>query len=218
MSWIGNRFGKAGKEEDERLAHRETSSSPPEWIRAPAPWRSLRSFSPSCSPAASSARAQSTPTASRAGDLQFGGGFTFGNSDYNFNKVTLTGGAFYATFDKRDHWGYEADFRQVRPSSDATVYERTYEVGPRFYFTRGRFAPYAKVLYGRGVYNFSNNVANIAYNLYTFGGGADFVLTPLNLRADYEYQNWLDSPSPPCTPASSPSASHTTSASSQVAR
>ena len=139
--------------------------------------------------------AQSKPTASRAGDLQFGGGFVFGSSDYNFNRSTLTGGAAYATFDKRDYWGIEASFRQTRPSNDSTVYERTYEVGPRFYFTRGRLAPYGKFLYGRGVYNFSNNVANIAYNLYTFGGGADFSLTPtINLRADYEYQTWLGFP------------------------
>jgi len=141
------------------------------------------------------APAQSSPTASRAGDLQFGGGFTLGNSDYNFNNVSLNGGAFYITFDTRNHWGYEAGFRQVKPSSDASVYERTYEAGPRFYLTKGRFAPYAKVLYGRGDYNFSGNVANIAYNLYTFGGGTDFYLSPgLNLRADYEYQNWLGFP------------------------
>jgi len=139
--------------------------------------------------------AQSTPTASRPGDLQFGGGFTFGNSDYNFNNVSLNGGAFYITFDKRSHWGYEADFRQVKPSSDPTVYERTYEVGPRFYLSKGRFAPYTKILYGRGVYNYSGNVANIGYNLYTYGGGLDFYLTSgLNLRADYEYQNWIGFP------------------------
>jgi hypothetical protein len=141
------------------------------------------------------ARAQSLPTASRIGDLQFGGGFALGNSTYNFNKLSLTGGTAYATFDKRDYWGFEADFRQVRPSTDATIYERTYEVGPRVFFHRGRLAPYGKVLIGRGVYNFSGNIANIAYNLYTVGGGADFSLTPtINLRADYELQNWLNFP------------------------
>ena len=124
------------------------------------------------------ARAQSMPTASRPGDIQFGGGFALGNSTYNFNKLSLTGGSAYATFDKRYHWGFEAGFHQVKPSSDPTIYERTYELGPRFYLTRGRLAPYGKVLIGRGVYNFSGNIANIAYNLYTVGGGADFALTP----------------------------------------
>jgi opacity protein-like surface antigen len=141
------------------------------------------------------ARAQSMPTASRPGDIQFGGGFTLGRSGYNFNKISLTGGTAYATFDMREHWGFEAVFHQVKPSSDPTIYERTFEIGPRFFLTRGRLAPYGKVLIGRGVYNFSGSIANIAYNLYTFGGGADFTLTPtINLRADYEFQNWLNFP------------------------
>jgi len=76
------------------------------------------------------ALAQSMPTASRPGDIQFGGGFTLGRSGYNFNKLSLTGGTAYATFDKRDHWGFEAAFHQVKPSSDPTIYERTYELGP----------------------------------------------------------------------------------------
>jgi hypothetical protein len=142
-----------------------------------------------------SARAQSMPTASRTGDIQFGGGFALGNSTYNFNKLSLTGGTAYATFDKQEHWGFEAGFHQVKPSSDPTIYERTYEVGPRVFFHRGRLAPYGKVLIGRGVYNFPNNIANIAYNLYTVVGGADFSLTPtINLRADYELQDWLSFP------------------------
>ncbi len=144
-----------------------------------------------CAPA----HAQSMPTASRAGDLQLGGGFVFGSSTYNLNKSTLTGGAIYATFDAGSHWGIEAAFHQSSPSSDSTVYERTYEIGPRLHFTRGRLVPYAKVLVGRGVYNFSGNAANIAYNLYTLGGGADYELTrSLNLRADYEVQSWLGFP------------------------
>lgn len=141
------------------------------------------------------ARAQSLTTASRLGDLQIGGGYVFGNSTYNFNKSSLRGIALYTTFDARNHWGFEGSFRQTKPSDDSTVYERTYEIGPRLYLTHGRLAPYAKVLFGRGVYNFHNDDANIAYNLYTYGGGADFTVTPrLNLRIDYEYQNWLGFP------------------------
>jgi hypothetical protein len=141
------------------------------------------------------ARAQALPTASRIGDLQIGAGFAFGSSSYNFNRSNLTGEAFYTTFDRRSHWGFEADFRQVSPSSDSTVYERSYEIGPRVLVRRGRLAPYSKFLIGRGVYNFSGNVANLAYNFYTIGGGTDFSLTPtLNLRADYELQNWLGFP------------------------
>ena len=50
-------------------------------------------------------------------------------------------------------------------------------------------------MYGRGVFNFPNNVANLAYNMFSFGGGTDVrVLRFLNVRADYEYQDWLGFP------------------------
>jgi len=141
------------------------------------------------------AHAQSGPTASRAGDLQIGGGLTLGTSTYNFNKSKLTGGTVYATFDQHDHWGFEASFRQTTPSDDSTVYQRNFQIGPRLYATDGRLKPYAKILIGRGVYNFSGNMANIAYNIYTLGGGADYSLTrSLNLRVDYERQTWLSFP------------------------
>jgi len=131
------------------------------------------------------------PTATRAGDLQLGAGLAFGSSNYNFAETHLVGAAFYTTFDVRTHWGAEASFHQNQSSENSTVYERTYEIGPRIYALRGAFAPYAKALYGRGVYNFSNNIANIAYNIYTVGGGADIRVTrSFNIRGDYEYQTW----------------------------
>ncbi len=144
---------------------------------------------------AASAHAQwrdhALPTATRAGDLQLGGGLVFGRSTYNFTASNLIGGAFYTTFDVRSHLGAEANFRQNQSTADSTVYERTYEFGPRVYLSRGGVAPYAKVLYGRGIYNFSHSAANLAYNMYTVGGGMDFaVLRSMNVRADYEYQTW----------------------------
>jgi opacity protein-like surface antigen len=144
---------------------------------------------------ATPAHAQTRETASRAGDLQIGGGFVFTNSNYNFNPIHLIGVSGYTTFDKRNHWGGEFDFHHTKSTSDPTVYERTYEIGPRFFVHRGALIPYAKVMYGRGVYNFSHNVANVAYNMYTFGGGADFqVRRSLNVRVDYEYQTWMGFP------------------------
>jgi opacity protein-like surface antigen len=145
--------------------------------------------------ASTRAPAQSGPTASRVGDLQIGGGFVYARSNYNFTPITLYGGAGYIDFAKRPHWGGEFDFHQTKASSDSTIYERTYEIGPRIFFQRGPLIPYAKVMYGRGVYNFHNNIANVAYNMYTFGGGLDYELRrSINLRADYEYQTWMSFP------------------------
>src|SRR5689334_20533593 len=43
--------------------------------------------------------AQGMPTATRTGDLQVGGGFTYARSGYNFTPLHLIGGTVYATFD-----------------------------------------------------------------------------------------------------------------------
>lgn len=141
------------------------------------------------------ARSQSLPTASRALDLQVGGGFVFARSGYNFTPIHLYGFSLYADAAIRPHWGAEFAFHHAKASEDSTIYERTYEIGPRVFLTRGPLTPYAKVLIGRGVYNFRNNVANVAYNMYTFGGGGDFAVTrSINVRGDYEYQNWVGFP------------------------
>ena len=136
------------------------------------------------------AHAQGHPTASRAGDLQVGGGFTTARPDYLTNRIS--GFGFYSTFDFRPHWGAEVDFHQVNDRSGTQVYERTYEFGGRYIIGHyGRFVPYVKGLYGRGVYNFNQSQANLAYNMAVGGGGLDVAETPrINVRADYEYQHW----------------------------
>jgi hypothetical protein len=154
---------------------------------------------------------QAVPTASRTFDLQVGGGFVLDHSDYEVRL--FRGGAIYSTLDFSSHFGAEIDFHQANSSVDK-AYERTYEVGARYHRNYGRFEPYGKVLYGRGVYNFvvdsynangsisgSTVVANLAYNEIVFGGGTDFRVLPyLNVRADYEYQMWHSFPSNGLTP------------------
>jgi opacity protein-like surface antigen len=160
-----------------------------------APRTSIRLLAAMALLAACFSHAQVRETASRAGDLQIGGGFVFATSNYNFAPIHLIGGAFYTTFDKRTHWGGEFNLRQNNSTAGASVYERTYEIGPRIFLAHGPIIPYAKVLFGRGNYNFPNGVANVAYNMYTFGGGADFQLRrSLKLRLDYEYQTWMGFP------------------------
>lgn len=146
--------------------------------------------------ALASGRAQAIYTASRAGDLQVGGQFVFAQSQYQFQSINLTGGGVYASFDWREHLGAEIDFRQVNGDNGDSTYERTYEVGARYIVAHfWGLAPYAKGMYGRGVYNYPANVANLAFNLISLGGGADYRLNrSLNLRADYEHQSWFNVP------------------------
>jgi hypothetical protein len=146
--------------------------------------------------------AQSSPTASRSGDLQIGGGLTNANTDYLPNRIN--GAAVYVDFDFYRHFGVEGEFHFLK-DGQTNIYEKTYEVGGRYSRVyRGRYAPYVKALYGRGVFNFATNgvtTANLAYNMFAGGGGLDYHLLPfLNVRGDFEYQHWMSFPPHGLTP------------------
>lgn len=168
------------------------------------------------------AHAQAVSTASRLADVQAGITFTVANSDYTnsisnpssandvFNLAQPTGNSVYwkgygayANLDLRYHYGLELSYHHAS-SPGTQLSESTIEFGPRYIFHVGRFSPYAKALYGRGLFNFaaydangnSVQIANVGYNVLTAGGGLDLKLRPgLNLRLfDYEYQHWLNFP------------------------
>jgi Outer membrane protein beta-barrel domain len=140
------------------------------------------------------AHGQAKYTATRAGDLQLGAGYTNGNSDYVPNRIAGYSG--YATFDFKEHFGTEFDFHQAKdPKSD--VYERSYEWGVRYlrHYGNDRYRPYVRVMFGRGVFNFPGSVANLAYNMIVAAGGMDIeVHRRINVRAEFEYQDWLSGP------------------------
>jgi len=136
-------------------------------------------------------RAQSEPTASRIGDLKLGGGFSSANSDYGDR---YNGGAAYVDFNFLPHIGVEGEFHFVKDSND--LYEKTYEVGGRYFFHHGKLSPYVKAMYGRGVFNFpawsDGFRPNLAYNIMAGGIGGDYLVKSyLVVRADWEYQNWF---------------------------
>lgn len=148
------------------------------------------------------ALAQARPTATRAGDLQIGGGFSNANTDYLPNRVN--GGTGYFTFDFYHRLGIEGSFRFIK-DGPTNIYEKTYQIGPRYsWILRDKYVPYVKGLYGRGVFNFAQNgqtTANIAYNMFTAGGGLDYRVLPyLSVRGDFEYQRWLSFPPNGLTP------------------
>ncbi len=154
--------------------------------------------------------AQAIPTASSAGDLQIGAMFNLADTDYRPQK--FKGYGFYTTFDFRYHVGIEGEFHQLNdPDSSDGVYERTYEIGPRYVLRHGRYNPYAKLMYGRGIFNYPNMIdavsgkltptANLAYNLGAIGVGLDYRIVPgLNARVEYEYQQWFSFPPNGLTP------------------
>lgn len=147
-------------------------------------------------------QAQVAPSATRGNNVQLGAMFNLASPDYAPN--TLRGFGFYGTYDFRPHLGVEADFHQLfDPNSKIGIYERTYEIGPRYTLQFGPLHPYAKFMVGRGVFQFppdplhpsSGPVANLAYNMWAGGFGADYRIRPsINLRADYELQRWNSFP------------------------
>jgi hypothetical protein len=146
--------------------------------------------------------AQASPTASRRGDLQIGAGYTNANSDYL--PYRISGGTAYFTYDFRPHFGLEGDFRFVN-DSPTKYYEKSYEIGGRYFRTyKDRWVPFARIMYGRGVFNFASNgvtTANLAYNMVSGGAGLDYKLRPyLNIRGDFQYQRWLGFPQNGLTP------------------
>lgn len=158
---------------------------------------------------------QAHTTASRLADIQVGVDYTpYARSDYTINSIR--GYGFYGTIDWTNHWGLAADYHQLNDPQPTKVYERTYEIGGRYVRHYGLAHPYAKAMYGRGVFNFpadcrdkttnfpvacnSSNVnpatdvsvGNLAYNMMVGGAGVDFHVTKrINVRADYEYQKWF---------------------------
>jgi opacity protein-like surface antigen len=151
------------------------------------------------------ALAQSTPAASRLGDLQIGGTYTNAAPDYGTKR--LNGYGAYSTFDFYRHIGAEIDFHQlygIQSTSPGRLndrnYERSYEVGGRYFWNFDRFKPYAKGMYGRGVTNFPALLPgnSYAFNMLDMGAGVDFAaMRHLNVRAEYEYQKWFSGPALP---------------------
>lgn len=140
-----------------------------------------------------------TATASRAADLQLGGGFSYGKHDYAFTPLEdgtrISGLSLYGTLDFKTHYGVEIAFHQLGTHKADNMYERTYEIGPRYVLHFNRINPYIRVMYGRGVFNYPGDVANLAYNIGALGGGVDLnAQKHVNVRVDYEYQRWYGFP------------------------
>jgi Outer membrane protein beta-barrel domain len=142
---------------------------------------------------------QALPTASRVADAQVGAGYSFARPDYL--PQTFQGFTVYGDFDFRPHLGVEAEFHQVNSTNGDLSYERTYEVGGRYFRTYGALVPYLKVMVGRGDFQYPFGQTELAYTLFAAGVGADFKLGPLfRVRAEYEFQKWINFPNGGFTP------------------
>lgn len=142
-----------------------------------------------------SLHAQATPTASRGGLLQVGGGLAYGSTDEYTSKVTGVTG--YATFDINPHIGAEFDAHFMALNTPDDYVEKEYLIGARYVWRRGRLEPYGKVLFGIGTITAGrpNLVApglGSTLGVIDFGGGLDLRFAHhINVRAaDFELEKW----------------------------
>ncbi len=143
------------------------------------------------------ARAQAKYAATRAGDLQIGAGYTSANANYEYVHNRIAGFYFYTDFDFKAHYGIEGSFHQLNDPNSA-VYQRTFALGPRYvrHYALGQrdLSPYVTVQGGAGVLNFPK-YANLGYAMLAGAGGVDFSISRrINLRAEYQYQDWFNAP------------------------
>jgi hypothetical protein len=141
------------------------------------------------------ATGQAAPTAERRLNVQVGGTFSLAdpgvpkNASVLYGRSSLSGGGIYTTLDPHHRFGLELGARQLFGDS---VSERTYLAGPRYFKPYGHYVPYGKVLVGRGKFKFPNNIGTLSLTAVSFGGGIDYRVNPaVNVRGDYEYQQWL---------------------------
>jgi hypothetical protein len=153
---------------------------------------------------AQNAAGQARDTAERKADLQLGFGYSNAASDYQVPTATgsttpeprFNGFAFYSAMDFKPHYGVEFNIHQLYSGNNDQVHERSYEWGFRYHRTyKQRLNPYLRLMYGRGVFNFPQGEANLAYNLLIAGIGLDYAFKPqINLRVDYEGEIWYGFP------------------------
>lgn len=137
---------------------------------------------------------QAIPAASRIAALQVGVGVTIVNPDYG--PKDIQGITLYADYDLLKFIGIEADIHRVSIITPTDLGEDSYLLGPRFYFRKYRFKPYAKAMAGIGRLNFQtpyySPASSSTFGIYALGGGVDIAVTRrINIRAiDFEVQKW----------------------------
>jgi hypothetical protein len=149
---------------------------------------------------------QAKLTASRTGDLQIGGAFSYNFPDYTTHK--FYGYNIYGDLDFGEHFGVEGEFRQTNDHTERTggggsvpQYQRNIEGGLRYHRDYGRFYPFAKFMYGYGGIEFppypppASQAISAGTGSYQFvapGGGFDYrVASHITVRLAMEYQLWF---------------------------
>lgn len=128
-----------------------------------------------------------------------GGTFSYFDTGYASNRMMGVGAFIDWSPMLAGNLGVEGEGRWLTFNGANDLNEYSYLVGPRYrFYVSHRFQPYAKMLVGAGEIDFPYHLAHGGYFALAPGGGLDFESRGRwRLRADYEYQVWLNSPGIP---------------------
>jgi hypothetical protein len=127
-----------------------------------------------------------------AGGFTLSAGATASGYEVQYGEQKLLGVAAIVDVDTRRRIGLEAEARWLLFHQTNDLHVTTWEAGPRYHFTHGKFQFYGKGLIGVGQFNFPYNYAKGTYLLIAPGGGVDYRWSrKVTFRlADVEYQYW----------------------------
>lgn len=114
----------------------------------------------------------------------------------DYGQTYIEGLSIYGDLDVTRHLGVEAVYQNASLRTPLDIGENAYLIGPRIRATRGRFIPYAKFLFGEGIFNYQQGynirASSESHFMYAFGAGVDVRATRrINVRLfDFEYQRW----------------------------
>lgn len=142
--------------------------------------------------------AQVVPSAFRGPDtLWVGAEYSNFNASFPYQSgQRLQGAGAFVDVNFNEHLGMEANARFLQFGGFYGETENSYLIGPRYRFRRlGRFQPYAQSLLGVGNIHYPFNIGSANYFDIAPGGGVNYRLSShWLLRAQYEYQFWINSP------------------------
>ena len=145
------------------------------------------------------ALAQAVPTSGSNQHVQVGGEFTYTLPDYG--QQDAQGASGFVSYDFSRFVGVEADAHFGTLRAPGSIREKSFLVGPRFFYHAGRFTPYVRATIGRAFFQGQglsliqgNTTTN--YTAFGFGGGLEIRATRrILIRAvDGEFQRWTNFP------------------------
>jgi hypothetical protein len=120
-------------------------------------------------------------------------GVTVSGFESDYGQRLLGGASVFVDANLYRRIGVELEARQSRFHSDEDLRESTYLAGPKISTHGLNWRPYAKLLVGRGQFNFPFNYATGSYFVIAPGAGLDWRVGHSRLLVrlvDFEYQVW----------------------------